>query len=212
MISDTHGLHKALDGFMPEADVLIHAGDLTMNGTKAETIKAVEWLNEQTERYSSVIFVAGNHDWFFEAAMTQNVESEIRERLCKKVIYLRDSGVDIAGLYVYGSAYTPRFFDWAFNADRGIAIRQRWDAIPAYTNILVTHGPPMGILDRVGTEHVGCADLRLAVARIKPQVHCFGHIHRYGTFDNGTTKFFNAAIVDEKYRPVHRPLVTEIEL
>ena len=33
-ISDTHSKHRALDGFLPEGDCLVHSGDLTSMGKK----------------------------------------------------------------------------------------------------------------------------------------------------------------------------------
>lgn len=45
-------------------------------------------------------------------------------------------------------------------------------------DVMMTHGPPMGILDETNTrEHVGCEHLLRAARRCKPQLHCFGHIH-----------------------------------
>ncbi|OAL39243.1 hypothetical protein AYO20_01561 [Fonsecaea nubica] len=53
-------------------------------------------------------------------------------------------------------------------------------------DIVVTHGPPRGILDKVWApgpdgvnhgENVGCDHLRRAVGRCRPRIHCFGHIH-----------------------------------
>jgi Icc-related predicted phosphoesterase len=57
-----------------------------------------------------------------------------------------------------------------------------WSAIPEDTDVLVTHGPPFGILDQnYNKEHVGCESLTEHVLRIKPQLHIFGHIHEdYG--------------------------------
>jgi Icc-related predicted phosphoesterase len=212
-ISDTHGAHKALDGFMPEADVLVHAGDLTSSGKMAQWIEAVSWLEMQLERYEHVVVVAGNHDFVAEAFMKENAEDKMRTKMfnAPNFHYLRDSGCTIGGKYFYGSPWTPRFFDWAFNVDRGLKIKRYWDLIPAYTNVLVTHGPPMGILDRVGYENVGCLDLLDACSRVRPQASIFGHIHcGHGEkLFNGTT-YVNAAIVDESYRPDHIPTLIEI--
>lgn len=45
-------------------------------------------------------------------------------------------------------------------------------------DVVMTHGPPMGVLDVVRSgEHVGCEHLIRAMRRCKPQLHCFGHIH-----------------------------------
>ena len=43
---------------------------------------------------------------------------------------------------------------------------------------MLTHGPPQGILDQTyKSESVGCEFLRNAVERVRPRLHCFGHIH-----------------------------------
>lgn len=45
-------------------------------------------------------------------------------------------------------------------------------------DVIMTHGPPMGILDDVRSAgHVGCEHLLRAARRCKPRMHCFGHIH-----------------------------------
>ena len=68
--------------------------------------------------------------------------------------------------------------------------------IPANTDILITHGPPYGILDknRVGFSAV-CQSLKRAVKRIQPKLHVFGHIHEAGGMVEmeGTT-FVNACV------------------
>jgi Icc-related predicted phosphoesterase len=54
-----------------------------------------------------------------------------------------------------------------------------WSNLPEKIDILITHGPPSGILD-VSIHNglnVGCAFLRKAVLKIQPKVHIFGHIH-----------------------------------
>jgi hypothetical protein len=57
--------------------------------------------------------------------------------------------------------------------------------VPSYpgVDILLTHGPPYGILDQVigSRESVGCKHLYRAVERARPALHVFGHIHEgYG--------------------------------
>ena len=82
---------------------------------------------------------------------------------------------------------------------------QYWDQIPDNLDVLITHGPPFGILDQItsDTEHFGCEELLKAVEEKKPKVHIFGHIHGgAGTFDNGVTRFVNAAYLNESYRPL----------
>ena len=39
---------------------------------------------------------------------------------------------------------TPYFHGWAYNARRGHEMLQIWDQIPTDTDIVMTHGPPVG--------------------------------------------------------------------
>jgi len=97
-----------------------------------------------------------------------------------------------ANLRVYASPYQPEFYDWAFpyfrNQDRynpphkctPNAIPIAENPIPDFPNIdvVMTHGPPMGVLDATDRgEHVGCEHLLRAARRCRPRLHCFGHIH-----------------------------------
>jgi len=110
-------------------------------------------------------------------------------------------------LKIWGSPYTPTFQSWYFMRNRGLDIKKHWDLIPSDIDILVTHGPPYGMFDETIEEiRVGCEDLRLAVQeRIKPRIHCFGHIHECGNSTakiNGIT-YVNCSYVDERYLPVN---------
>jgi Icc-related predicted phosphoesterase len=83
--------------------------------------------------------------------------------------------------------------------------------LPRGRRLLVTHGPPHGILDEIDGEQVGCTDLLAAVKRIGPRVHAFGHIHvAYGTAKVGKTTFVNAAVCGEDYLPHNAPIVVDI--
>ena len=102
-------------------------------------------------------------------------------------------------------------------AERGAEIRKHWDRIPNDTDILVTHGPPHGILDR-NEENAccGCQDLLDAVLRIRPKLHVFGHIHPgNGTYryqdEHGETIFVNAAMVNDHLEVVNEPIVIDLE-
>ena len=80
----------------------------------------------------------------------------------------------------YGSPQQPAFFDWAFNVERGPAkIGKFGERIPADTDVLVTHGPPLGRGDLCSSGlRAGCVDLLQHVQqRVKPKLHVFGHIH-----------------------------------
>src|SRR5579863_4162194 len=56
--------------------------------------------------------------------------------------------------------------------------------MPNGIDILITHSPPVGILDvEYGTQvHAGDPEFLKAAIRVRPRLHVFGHIHGgYGT-------------------------------
>lgn len=205
-ISDTHNSHKGLR--LPEGDILIHAGDATSQGLTLETERFLGWFSAQPHRYK--IFVAGNHDWLFQR------HPEMAAQLLAAhpdITYLQDSGIEIEGVKFWGSPWQPWFHDWAFNLPRGgSAIREIWNKIPISTEVLITHGPPHGILDQVrGGTHLGCEELKLRLAAVRPRVHVFGHIHdAYGVARSNTAVYVNGCSCDENYRPTHRPIVLDL--
>lgn len=203
-LSDTHGLHERLT--LPPGDVLLHAGDCTNLGKLAEVQDFLNWFSEVGE-FKYRVFIAGNHDLVFD-----DDPKAIRPLIPKNVRYLLDSGVKLGGLKFWGSPYTPWFHDWAFNC-RGQAIEPHWDKIPHDVDVLITHGPPYGVLDKLqdnGME-VGCPFLKRALTRCQPRLHLFGHIHEgYGQVQSEHTLFMNASICNLAYRPVNAPVVTEL--
>lgn len=205
VISDTHTFEDRI--FVPDGDVLIHAGDATITGTPEEVLRFGLWFERQPHKYK--IFIAGNHDWLFQT----NSEQARYLIQFEGVHYLQDSGIPIEGVRFYGSPWQPRFGDWAFNLDRGEDIKRKWDLISS-CDVLITHGPPWGVLDTVlpNSQHLGCEDLREAVRRVRPKVHVFGHIHGgYGEYVANGTRFINASICDEAYRTSNAPIVFDLD-
>lgn len=201
-ISDTHGFH---DFEVPDGDVLIHAGDGCGRGTLEEARSWIRFLQRQPHPHK--IMIAGNHDRCFES------ESErARQLVPKGVVYLQDSGCDVDGLRVWGSPWQPEFCDWGFNLPRGPQLARKWALIPDAVDILVTHGPPHGVLDRNESNTAcGCEDLRHAVRRVQPRVHAFGHIHEgYGTRVVDGTLFINASKCTATYRPTNAAIVVDL--
>jgi Icc-related predicted phosphoesterase len=195
LISDLHGFQPE----MPGGDLLIICGDLTGRDTPHEYQRFMLWLNALP--YECKIVIAGNHDGLIEQG---------KVKFNSNIHYLCDSGVEFKGLKIWGSPYTPAFQNWYFMCNRGKDIRKHWDLIPDNTDILVTHGPPHGIFDEtIDGIHAGCEELKVAVReRVKPQIHCFGHIHEGGQSMaeiEGNT-YVNCSYVDERYRPVFSPI------
>lgn len=205
-VSDTHLRH---DFKVPDGDLLIHAGDLTMKGDRTETERALLWLASLPHRHK--VFIAGNHDFYFQSHPAE-ARALIQTKVDAGLVYLQDSEATVGGLRIYGSPWQPWFYDWAFNLKRGPEIREKWRLIPEGLDILVTHGPPHGILDwNSDGRRVGCEELLKAIEEKTPRYHIFGHIHEASgtSFASHRTKFVNACICDKDYKPVHKPVIIE---
>jgi calcineurin-like phosphoesterase family protein len=179
-IADTHNLRPIL----PPGDLLLHAGDLTEWGTFDEVQAELTWLSSQPHEHKIVI--AGNHDLLFdEEFLTKYPERrDARGRTRHDldfgtVTYLQDESITLSfaaqkrELNVYGSPWTPRYGTSAFQYPRDEDV---WsESVPWRTDILITHGPPARFNNiRLSA---GCAFLREEVARVKPALMVFGHIH-----------------------------------
>jgi Icc-related predicted phosphoesterase len=188
-ISDTHGRHEQV--VIPEGtDMLIHAGDFSNIKLPAMNHNEVNlfliWLEQQPVKYK--VIIAGNHDTSIESRFI--TKKDFKDR---GIIYLEHESIEIEGIKIFGSPYTPEYHNWAFNRTR-TKLGKIWDSIPDDTDILITHGPPKGILDSASrdkhvSEHVGCSALFKKVLKTQPQYMIFGHIHDNGdNLNNGTFK------------------------
>ena len=214
--SDTHGMHKKLS--MPEeskdldtTDVLVFAGDMCSFGNEEDVLYFANWMRKLP--YSHKIIIAGNHDTPFESK-GRHIQVNLFRGWSH---YLENSSCVVNGLKFYGSPVTPSLGNWAFNVDKDSEeMQDKWESIPADTDVLVTHGPPYGVLDlnSAGTR-CGCSILRSRVKKVNPKVHIFGHIHENHSYYSkrttpegpGRTLFFNVAICDNRYVPREKPQV-----
>lgn len=207
LISDTHNMHDRLK--VPNGDILLFGGDMADKGTLEEIADFNRFLGELPHKHK--IIICGNHDFAFERQPAK------AQSLITNAVYLQDKTTTVEGLKIYGSPWQPWFHNWAFNLQRGAEIRQKWDLIPADTDILITHGPPMGIGDKtfMGSP-VGCEELTEVVKIIKPKIHLFGHIHEAaGQWQIDETLYVNASMapspVSLRRKKVGQPIVLEIE-
>jgi Icc-related predicted phosphoesterase len=219
-LSDTHNLTKNM--VVPPGDVLLHSGDFSSMGNKSEIIDFNLFLSRLPHR--NKLIIAGNHDLTFDLENFEslkrnfqnlrNLDAPVIKSLLKDCIYLEDSFFNVAGYKIYGSPWTPTFFNWGFNLDRGEPIAAKWELIPRDTDILMTHGPPLGYLDVCSDGFsAGCSDLLNKVLDIKPLVHLFGHIHEgYGVGYNDHTAFINASNCTLRYVPKNPPLVFDLPI
>jgi Icc-related predicted phosphoesterase len=199
LVSDTHQLHRELD--LPDGEIFIHAGDISMlSKSRAAIADFNEWLRELPYRHK--IVVPGNHDFFLEA-------DESKRFLLGNATVLINEAVEIDGLRIWGSPVTP-LYGGAFGMSSADDRRRLYARIPEETDVLVTHGPPFGILDSApGTEsHSGDRELLEAVKRIRPKLHVFGHIHgANGLYTTDHTMYVNAALLGQSGGLDAKPIV-----
>lgn len=213
-ISDVHAKWNKV--IIPECDLLISAGDYSFLGESHMVRDYHKWLDKQPARH--IISVQGNHE--------KNVEKnfsfyqDLAREQCPRVHFIDEGFVEIEGKQIWCSAITPWFHNWAWNRFPDEIIKH-WDKIPNDIDVLVTHGPPQGILDEVRnfnrevgeweSGHCGCPELLKKVMIIKPMLHVFGHIHPgYGIKVVDGTTFINAALCNDDYKLANNPIVFNV--
>ena len=189
-ISDTHCMHNNfIDTRFEGIDMIIHAGDMSNMRdpyrNEGEVRDFITWFSNIPIKHK--ICIAGNHDTSIEKGLITKDNFEQA-----KIIYLCHESIEIEGIKIFGSPYTPNFNDWAFNKNLN-KLARLWDVIPKDTDILVTHGPPKYILDLSSNrdnviEYCGDKTLLNKVLEIEPKYHIFGHIHNSGNHYNAGTK------------------------
>src|SRR3990167_5680379 len=139
--SDTHGQHHDISlRAIPPVDIAICAGDFE-GYNYYTTADFLRWFSEMTAEHK--VLIAGNHDFYPEDHSLNGTILEFAHA-CREygITYLEESGIECAGLKIWGSPYTPPFNDWAYMSDD-----RDWSVLPPAVDILVTHGPPPGGLD-----------------------------------------------------------------
>jgi Icc-related predicted phosphoesterase len=192
-LSDTHSKHHLLKN-LPQADIIIHSGDISFGGSGNEVMEFVEWFEKLPYKYK--IFIAGNHD--------NCLFGQMIEGMSKNCFYLCNSGIRIEGVKFYG---VPMFMEDVILGNFDDNIHQ----IPLDTDVLITHQPPYCILDCSANINYGDHILLQTVLKIQPKYHLFGHIHdAYGIEKKNNTTFVNAAILNEHYELAYKSVLLEI--
>jgi hypothetical protein len=202
ILSDTHGKPSSLPDI--PVDVVIHCGDLT-DESKIDEFHATLALLGSIDAPLKLV-IAGNHDFTLDTAAYQKkvananrffsidmetIAREYGEYGDARKLFSNDDGIVFldegihdfnlnngARLTVYASPFTPSVdADWGFQFHHG----EHHDYVIDHpVDVVITHGPPKGVLDRTTSEppqSAGCAQLFAAVARARPRLHCYGHIH-----------------------------------
>lgn len=211
VMSDTHGYHKNLK--VPDGDVFVHCGDFSMRANFSDVNNFANWVNKLPHKHKLVI--PGNHDVYCEDNMD----------LCKELFHptiFEDAGFHIIeGNVFLCYSWTPAPHEgsrWKFHPSFGDNefFNKFWTNAP-YCDVLVTHGPPKGILDMVEDTYpdedpnVGESHMLEYINRMNPKYHFFGHIHEaYGNLIYNNTFCYNASTCNLQYKPTNPILEVEI--
>ena len=196
-ISDTH---NNIPEDVPPGDILIHAGDMTVNGSVAEIQRQIDWLASLPHK--EIVVISGNHDTYLDPRTRPSLSEEQRRGSLdwKRVHYLQhrrlsltidiepkntDSTTPLLAeerdqrrIRIYGAPQIPACGPMnvhAFQYPRG---RDAWsETVPEDTDILITHTPPKYHMDLPIPQGMGCEHLLAEVKRVKPTLHVFGHVH-----------------------------------
>lgn len=185
-VSDLHG---HLPGKIPECDLLLLGGDYT-DHQKGFIERFRRWLKDLP---CKVIGIAGNHDF-------ELLDEELARGL--PWTYLFDSEASHEGIRIYGTPWTPKFYDWAFMKDEE-DLKPTFQKIPEGINILLSHGPAFQRLDKTYyDESPGSKNLLDRIEQVAPKVVICGHIHEArGAMEVGGTKYYNVSYVNAGLQP-----------
>jgi len=207
--SDIHGQRsKELTSWFKNnpADLLLFAGDLQANQTTDYGIEFIEWLHKLP--YTDKIMVFGNHDGHYMDVINHLINKKYND-----IRILIDGAIKIKGIKIFGSPHSVEFGSWWF-MKKDDELEELWKKIPDDTDILITHGPPFGILDNtINNTITGSKTLLKRINELKNlRYHIFGHIHEsYGRVNINGITFMNVSLLNEKYQLVNDPMIIEYE-
>jgi hypothetical protein len=199
-------------------DAVFHCGDESHLGNpmrnEPECRAFFEWFCGLPIK--TKFFVPGNHSTAFEQGLVTPDDYP-------SVHFLIHEAAVWDGWNLFGTPYTPLFFNWAYMKARP-DLDAVWATIPEQTDILLSHGPPKGILDVTRDWrskepiHVGSKSLtRHVLERIKPKLHAFGHLHdepeinNFGIVERGGVKFVNCSCCNLSGQLVNHGMVVDLE-
>lgn len=172
VIADLHG---RLPRIHPESTMILLAGDIAPDFKGRDWDRAtqqIQWLEGDFARWIDqfgipVIAVPGNHDLWFWWQHRPKIDWYLLEH----------SHAVVNGFKIWG------FGDTLDHGERTGFSRESemfamTDQMPDDCDILLTHNPPLGILDQPSAaKHKGSLALSMALYQKKPKLHVFGHVH-----------------------------------
>ncbi|KAH6841035.1 Metallo-dependent phosphatase-like protein [Chaetomium sp. MPI-CAGE-AT-0009] len=200
-IGDTHNSTIKL----PKGDVLIHAGDLTNQGSYSELSKAVQWLEKAD--FEAKIVIAGNHDITLDRDFYLKHGSSFHNKIpqdpaeclslltsSSTITYLQSESATVrltnpdgpgTEFTIFGSPYSPQYGTWAFMYPRSSG-QEPESSGPANTAAELWAAIPL-TTDILVThtppyshcdDSYGCEELRKTLAKVRPRLHVCGHVHQ----------------------------------
>lgn len=226
VISDLHGYLPTIE----QCELLLICGDIVPLDIQRNHEKSYEWFVKEFKDWAEaqpvdkVIFIAGNHDFVFEAMFADALKTEFG--VTGKITYLENdytthTAKDGKTYKIFGTPYCSIFGPWAFSkTDEELATL--FSEMPNDCDIVITHMPPAlayagTIIDGPGAG-TNCGSLVLAdeINAKEPKYTFCGHIH---TGDHtvqdltnlfGNTTIANVSLKDESYEATYEPLVIDI--
>lgn len=201
-VSDLHGAMPNI----PSCDLLLIGGDTVAVEARLARFNFNKWLiDTKRVKAKKIVLIAGNHDG------NEFYMKEFQAK-GKHVYYLFNESVEIDGLTIFGTPYTPPFQDWNFMPDDKTR-KKAFESMPDKVDILLSHGPEYMILDKnMRGEHCGDKVLSDVMAIKKPRIHVFGHIHEgYGYSNISGKHSYNVSYVDQAYRATRAPVEIRLD-
>lgn len=218
-ISDTHGETDTIQ--IPACDLLLHAGDICKDGNRKIWFRhfpgmSMQWFRDvwmpwmqpmlEDGWVKQVLLTWGNHDW------TDRIETEKFNQEDPRVQFLIDREVEVNGVRIWGTPWSNEFNHWAW-MKRPWDLKPHYDNIPEGVDIIMSHQPPIGgptlaefspQTQEFEPTELGSVQLKDTIDRVKPKAVIAGHLHFQGgtTWQQGSTKVYNVACLNEQYQVV----------
>lgn len=197
---------------IPRCDLLLIAGgiaptfddNLQQQAWMDETFKP--WLAEQPIK--KCVATWGHHDWIGEYQYQGQIDCDWLNDYPHDFEMLVDRTTTYEGLTIHGIPWTREFNNWAFNLPEVTLASRFYVAGLSQPDIILSHGPPLGMFDKtVSGERAGCKAFKQLLEQQSPKLAVWGHIHEArGCAYVDRTCYANVSLVDEHYRPVHKPM------
>lgn len=217
--SDMHGQY---DFKVEPCDIVLICGDIVPLKIQKYTDDTEVWIKTffipwcNNLPCEKVVFIAGNHDFYFER------HPDRVKRLLEgqdKIVYLDCESYEYKGKTIYGTPWCKPFYNWAFMEETTKSDERYKDV--QHMDILMTHDAPYGVSDILlqkdcwwadGT-HIGNLALRNLIERVEPSLNLHGHLHSTNREAEylGKTKIHNVSLLNENYEMIYTPIYIEID-